>query len=370
MQCPAWHSICWLALRLRLDALPLCRYLLGKHKAAIGVYRELLDLPGGDEDWEVYHAQGMCHMYLQQLDSALECLESANAIQRHDATFLAMANVYSLQDKLDDAIGVLEEALEFSADSSDILTLLGLLYLRMDDNLKAFEYLGSSLTHDPRNAKTILAAGSIMQDHGEYDVALSKYRTAAQSTPHSPHLWSNIGMCFFGKEKYVAAIACLKRAQYLDPFEWIVAYNIGLVLSHTGQYASAYAALAACVNLAPKQPQVYSLMAVVLARLGDVPSAHKAYGRAVALEPQDAPLRLNYAVSMANAGDKAEAATQLAEFKRLWAAMPPEDKEGLDEARMLALSEAVSTALQRGTSKPPATHSEARPEGAAAEGKY
>lgn len=284
-------------------------------------------------------------MYLQQLDAALECLESANAIQRHDATFLAIANVYSLQDKLDDAIATLEEALEFSADSSDILTLLGLLYLRMDDNLKAFEYLGSSLTHDPRNAKTILAAGSIMQDHGEYDVALSKYRTAAQSAPHSPHLWSNIGMCFFGKEKYVAAIACLKRAQYLDPFEWIIAYNMGLVHTHTGQYASAYASLSACVNLAPKEPQVYALMGIVLARLGDTPSSRKAYSRAVALEPQDAALRLNFAISMANAGEKAEAASQLAEFRRLWAGTPPEDKEGLDEPKLLARSEAVSALL-------------------------
>ena len=33
----------------------------------------------------------------------------------------------------------------------------------MGENYKAFEYLGNSLTHDPKNAKTILAAGSIIQ---------------------------------------------------------------------------------------------------------------------------------------------------------------------------------------------------------------
>ncbi len=43
-----------------------------------------------------------------------------------------------------------------------------------------------------------------MQSHGDYDVALSKYRTAAQACPESPHLWNNIGMCFYGKKKYVA----------------------------------------------------------------------------------------------------------------------------------------------------------------------
>ena len=57
------------------------------------------------------------------------------------------------------------------------------------------------------------------------DVALVKYRVAAVQTPHSAQLWNNIGMCFFGKQRFVAAIACLKRALYLDPFEWIISYK-------------------------------------------------------------------------------------------------------------------------------------------------
>lgn len=76
----------------------------------------------------------------------------------------------------------------------------GLLYLRMGENYRAFDFLGNSLTHDPRNPKTILAAGSIIQDHSDMDVALVKYRVAAVAMPNSPQLWNNIGMCFFGKQ--------------------------------------------------------------------------------------------------------------------------------------------------------------------------
>ena len=43
-----------------------------------------------------------------------------------------------------------------------------------------------------------------MQKHGDYDVALTKYRVAAQKVPESASLWNNIAMCFFGKKKYVA----------------------------------------------------------------------------------------------------------------------------------------------------------------------
>ena len=62
------------------------------------------------------------------------------------------------------------------------------------------------------------------------DVALVKYRVAATQTPNSSQLWNNIGMCFFGKGKHVAAVACLKRAVYFTPFEWIISYNLGEVM--------------------------------------------------------------------------------------------------------------------------------------------
>lgn len=55
-----------------------------------------------------------------------------------------------------------------------MLTTLGLLHLRLGENQKAFEHLGNSLAHDPLDPKTILAAGSIIQDNQDMDVALVK----------------------------------------------------------------------------------------------------------------------------------------------------------------------------------------------------
>jgi Bardet-Biedl syndrome 4 protein len=49
-----------------------------------------------------------------------------------------------------------------------------------------------------------MAAGCMLQLHSDFDVALTKYRIATQETPESGPLWNNIGMCFFGKKKYVA----------------------------------------------------------------------------------------------------------------------------------------------------------------------
>ena len=122
-----------------------------------------------------------------------------------------------------------------------------------------------------------MAAGSMIQSHSDFDVALSKYTHAATSIPESPHLWNNIGMCFFGKRKFVASISCLKRANYLAPFDWKILYNLGLVHLTMQQFASAFHFLSASINLKPSRGQSFGLLAVALTYLDDPENATAAY---------------------------------------------------------------------------------------------
>eukprot|EP00405_Crypthecodinium_cohnii_P034770 CAMPEP_0206533174 /NCGR_PEP_ID=MMETSP0325_2-20121206/4805_1 /ASSEMBLY_ACC=CAM_ASM_000347 /TAXON_ID=2866 /ORGANISM="Crypthecodinium cohnii, Strain Seligo" /LENGTH=430 /DNA_ID=CAMNT_0054029761 /DNA_START=28 /DNA_END=1317 /DNA_ORIENTATION=- len=312
-------------------------YLLGKHRAAIEVYDEAQKV--SPDDWEIWHNKGLCHMYLRQYENAVECFSQANSIQRHDVTFMQLGKVYALQEDYKSAIDVYTEALEFSPEHAELLTTLGILYLRMGENLKAFDYLGSALTHDPKNAKTILAAGSIIQDHSDMDVALIKYRVAAVHTPNSAQLWNNIGMCFFGKTKYVAAIACLKRSLYLDPFEWIISYNLGLVHLNTGQYASAFHYFSASINLKPDFPTSYMYLAITLSRLDDFANAVSAYEKAIDME-SDHMFHLNFAITLFNHGDTKEAKRQFTLFNDLYGQQDEEtrnsDPDVVEQVRALS----------------------------------
>ena len=166
-------------------------YLLGKHRQAIEVYAEAQRI--GIDDWEVWHNKGLCHLHLKAYTDALDCFTHSNALNRHDSTYLQIGKVHTLQEHYEAAIDVYTEALDHSPDNPDILTTVGLLFLRLGQNYRAFDYLGSSLQQDPRNPKSILAAGSIIQDHNDMDVALVKYRIAACQTPNSAQLWNNIG---------------------------------------------------------------------------------------------------------------------------------------------------------------------------------
>ncbi|KAI8467023.1 MAG: Bardet-Biedl syndrome protein 4 [Monoraphidium minutum] len=269
--------------------------LLGKHRQAVDVYDEAQKL--APDDWELWHSKGLCLARLQdEQDAALECFSHANAIQPNDATFIQIGKLFAARGQHSAAINTYMEALEHSPESDELLTALGLLLLHAGDGQRAFDQLGTALLHNPRNARAILAAGSIIQDHQDHDAALVKYRVAAA--------------------RYIAAIACLGRAQYLAPFEWLTAHNLGLAHLAAGQAASAFHHLSAAVNLkpdyAPRRGGGGGWGRG--AKLADADNARAAYERALQLEPGEPMAHLNYAVMLHNQGDAGGAAAQLAAF--------------------------------------------------------
>ncbi|KAM5242920.1 BBSome complex member BBS4 isoform 5-T6 [Hipposideros larvatus] len=327
-------------------------FLLGKHKAATEVYNEAAKL--NQKDWEICHNLGVCYIYLKQFNKAQDQLQSALHLNRHDLTYMMLGRIHLLEGDVDKAIEVYKKAVEFSPENTELLTTLGLLYLQLGIYQKAFEHLGNALTYDPANYKAILAAGSMMQAHGDFDVALTKYRVVACAVPESPPLWNNIGMCFFGKKKYVAAISCLKRANYLAPFDWKILYNLGLVHLTMQQYASAFHFLSAAINFRPKMGELYMLLAVALTNLDDTENAKRAYTEAARLDLTlsaccrcNPLVNLNYAVLLYNQGEKRGALAQYQEVERKVSLL--KDGSALEfDPEMVETAQKLGAALQVG----------------------
>ncbi|XP_052044123.1 Bardet-Biedl syndrome 4 protein isoform X3 [Apodemus sylvaticus] len=320
-------------------------FLLGKHKAATEVYNEAAKL--NQKDWEICHNLGVCYTYLKQFNKAQDQLHSALQLNKHDLTYIMLGKIHLLQGDVDKAIEIYKKAVEFSPENTELLTTLGLLYLQLGVYQKAFEHLGNALTYDPANYKAILAAGSMMQTHGDFDVALTKYRVVACAIPESPPLWNNIGMCFFGKKKYVAAISCLKRANYLAPFDWKILYNLGLVHLTMQQYASAFHFLSAAINFQPKMGELYMLLAVALTNLEDIENAKRAYIEAVRLDKCNPLVNLNYAVLLYNQGEKKSALAQYQEMEKKVNFL--KDNSPLEfDSEMVEMAQKLGAALQVG----------------------
>ena len=77
----------------------------------------------------------------------------------------------------------------------------------------------------------------------------SIFRVAIEKCDYNGPLWNNIGMCFYGKGKLVAAISCLKKASYQYPLDGKVLFNLAIAHRSMLQYASAYHFISSAVNL-------------------------------------------------------------------------------------------------------------------------
>jgi Bardet-Biedl syndrome 4 protein len=122
-----------------------------------------------------------------------------------------------------------------------------------------------------------------MQEKDSHDEALMKYRVASSLNQNSSKLWNNIGMCFFGRQKYIAAIACLKKAFYLDPFDWTIAYNLGLIHLHTEQFMTSCMYFNSSKSLNNNFAFTYANLAVALGNLGDTKAAYAMYDKAISI---------------------------------------------------------------------------------------
>lgn len=287
-------------------------FLQGRHQAAVDISEECVQL--GSKEWDIYHTLGLCCVKLQKYEKAKECFIESLQLSPHDETALALGELLVAMDDVKGAVASYRKALDYNPESAELNTKLGLLYIQCGMYQKAFERLGAALACDPTHTPAVLAAGSIMQTYGDYDVALSKYRVVAPTAPDNPALWNNVGMCFFGKKKYVAAISCLKRANYLSPLGWQVLHNLGLVHLTMQQYASAFHFLSAAVNLNPKSGQLYMLLALALKNLHDTENAKRAYQKAMRLD-DDPIVCLNFAILLYNTGDHKTAAEVLNKFE-------------------------------------------------------
>ncbi|KAF6128970.1 Bardet-Biedl syndrome 4 [Phyllostomus discolor] len=152
--------------------------------------------------------------------------------------------------------------------------------------------------------------GKIHLLEGNLDKAIEIYKKAVEFSPENTELLTTLGLL------YLQAISCLKRANYLAPFDWKILYNLGLVHLTMQQYASAFHFLSAAINFQPKMAELYMLLAVALTNLEDTENAKRAYAEAVHLDKCNPLVNLNYAVLLYNQGQKREALAQYQEMEK------------------------------------------------------
>uniref|UniRef100_A0AC35TMC1 TPR_REGION domain-containing protein n=1 Tax=Rhabditophanes sp. KR3021 TaxID=114890 RepID=A0AC35TMC1_9BILA len=305
---------------------------LGEQHKAILCFTKVLQM--SERNWKAHYWKALA-IYLENRNSADSCTLAIDSLVQCPSNFkipqvLLLASKFCFEKgDIPGAIEALKRVIEMDRNNLDAMHRLGLIYSKTGNDSLAFAIYGQALSTDSSHVPSIIGAGAIIQKNGDLDVALNKYRIAAFKSNHIAVLWSNIGMCYYGKGKYVAAISCLKRANYLSPSDWQIFYNMALIYESMQQYASAYQYCTAALSMEPANSSVVATLASILEKLTDDENACKAHLKILEVQDEATPLRyLNYAIFEYKRYNASLSRELLRKFYQLWDGGSYEDPFG------------------------------------------
>ena len=68
----------------------------------------------------------MCYLYLKQYEQSIECLETANSMERNEMTLSQLGRLLRLVGREEDAINAYMEAIDLCPENPELLTTVGL----------------------------------------------------------------------------------------------------------------------------------------------------------------------------------------------------------------------------------------------------
>lgn len=81
---------------------------------------------------------------------------------------------------------------------------MGILYLKVNDPDNAYDRLSRANKIDESSSKALIALGAVLQSKNDIDGALNRYNRITNLDNDYPEMWSNLGLCFLKKQKYIA----------------------------------------------------------------------------------------------------------------------------------------------------------------------
>ncbi|CAO1324169.1 unnamed protein product [Diamesa tonsa] len=301
-------------------------YVMNKYRQSLEIFlkaESLLERP----DHEIYHFIGeLLHMNAAAVNGKANVIEAKEYFKRaimsgkQIKTYKLLSSIYRKEKDYPKAIELLESSLQVAPGNIEMFSDLGIMYLKVNEVDRAYEKLQEAIQIE-KHTGCLLALGAIMQTKNDVDGALNHYKNIQNMQNESFEVWSNLGMCFYKKNKLIASISCLKKSLWLSPLNFNVLYNMGIVLMTAKQFASSFQCFVSAVSLRPDSAECYMLLAICLGNLNDHENALIAFRKSV-LCSKDAiknPLiYLNYSIFAFNVlNDTVEAQQYLNNYYNL-----------------------------------------------------
>lgn len=238
-------------------------------------------------------------------------LEEAEAIYReliaagkgNHSIHCNLAAVCFMADRKDEALVLLDQALQLKPDHVDALNNKGVILRERGDLDGAITCYNQAIRIKPDYADAHNNLGIVLRDKGRLDAAAKAYGKALNIKPTYQEAHYNLGNTQFDQGDLQAALNSFRQALAIKPDYADAHCNLGLCLHEQGDLDQAMAAYREAIRLKPSFVQAHLNLGNGLLEIGDLEQAISTYQQALALKPDYAEANWNLSHALMLRGD-------------------------------------------------------------------
>lgn len=261
------------------------RELLGRNRYedALILLSELLkEFP---ENQELNYYAGAASYMSDQLDQSLQyfkAVKPGNDFYKDAAIHRAV--ILNRQDKTDEAISVLESAMEQAGENqrTDLIPYLSGFYQKQEKYSSAKELLEKGLSAEPENTELHYEMGVLYDRMGDTKAAIDKMKLVIEMDPENADAYNYLGYTYADRDMRLdEAESLIRRALEIEPDNGFILDSMGWVYYRKGDYDRAKDYIEKALDRVSDDPAILEHMGDVSLKLDEAEKALDYYRRAM-----------------------------------------------------------------------------------------
>ncbi|MBV9461495.1 MAG: tetratricopeptide repeat protein [Bradyrhizobium sp.] len=241
------------------------------------------------------HLMALLFLQHQQYDHALEWVARALRQEAKPAYFLSLGTILQLQGRHDEALRVVNQAIELTPDNADLWMLRGSALVNLKRPADALPSFRQVLKFDPQHWGAARQCGIILQSQGLIEESLAYLSLCNALRPNDVPTLLMCAALLNTQKRFEEALTLCRRAHAFEPINAAICDKIGIVLRALRKDEEALQWFDKALALQPNFRDALQNRAAALTKLHRFHEAFGTYERLKIADPNDALAELGIA---------------------------------------------------------------------------
>jgi tetratricopeptide (TPR) repeat protein len=222
--------------------------------------------------------------------------------------WIRLGGLYFDNRKYEEAIKVMDEAIELFPDDFTVNLILGLSLAQLDKHADAKPYLKKSVELNPNDLTSLSSYAYTLSQLKENELAVDYLKKALVIKPDDVNLLGTLGLIYDGMEKWAECDSVYEHALQIDPENALVNNNYAYSLSERGERLDEALKMAEiAIEAAPDNTSYLDTIGWVYYKLGNYSKAKYYLDKAIEIGGESAVMLEHLGDIMYKLGDHEKA---------------------------------------------------------------